>query len=132
MKLLRSTLSLIFILLPAVVLAQPPQGISEADMQKMMQSMQKMQQCMAKIDRSEVDELQKRSEQQVNTIKTLCKNGERDDAQSQAMTFARKMASEPVLKELRQCGEMMKGAMPTPLFDIDESELKNRHVCDEL
>ena len=52
----------ILCLLPVISFAQNPMGMSEADMQKMMQQMQEAQACMEKIDQSELERLEKKAQ----------------------------------------------------------------------
>jgi len=49
-------------LLPVIAVAQGYQGMSEADMQKMMQGMQEAQACMQGIDQDRLDAFSQRAE----------------------------------------------------------------------
>ena len=68
-------------LTPIISFAQNPMGMSEADMQKMMQQMQEAQACMEKIDQAELDVLEKKAEKFEAEMKSLCASGKRDAAQ---------------------------------------------------
>lgn len=107
-------------------------GMSESDMQNMMQQAQKMQTCMQGIDQTRV----KAFEQQASTVearvKSLCADGKRDDAQQEAVTFAREMSSDPDIQKIMECGKMMSGMLP-PMPFIEQASGKNEsagHVCD--
>ncbi len=114
--------------LPFIAAAQPP-AMSQQDMEKMMQGMRKMQECMRNVDQSAMDSMASKAEAMQKRIKGLCQAGKRDQAQSLAVEFGRKMASNEAMKQMRKCGEMMRGMMPQPSFP-SEDELKQSHVCD--
>jgi len=130
---MKTVITLFLLLLPTSLFAQNYGNISKGDMQNMMQVMQEVQQCMAKIDQSQLDELQVRSEKFKQKIDTLCSQGKRNKAQKQAMAFGKKMAADPALKQMRKCGEMAQGALPIEgmVETYDEKKYANKHVCDE-
>lgn len=115
------------------VLAQPPAGMSEADMQQMMQGMQAMQECMAKVDMAAMERLGEEGKQLEAEVKSLCAAGKRDAAQDKAMAFAMKAAKDPSMQAMGECGRKMQGVMPpmgqAPYADLAEEDSK-RHVCD--
>ena len=119
--------------LPGYGIAQDYPGMSERDMQGMMESMQKMQDCMANIDQSRMQALEQRAKQMENEIRSLCDKGERAAAQKRAMAYSREMANDPDLQTMRKCGEMMQGVMPAiPVMEpAEQSETAGGHVCDE-
>lgn len=122
---------LLFIAAPA--LAQGPQGMSQQDMQNMMQAAQQMASCMAQIDQSEIKALEKRSKEMEAEIDSLCKEGKRDEAQQKAMAFGREIKDSPAMQQMKKCGEMVKGMksmMPSMGIKDMEEEYKNKHVCD--
>lgn len=114
--------------------AQNPAGMSDADMEKMMQGMQEMQSCMENIDQAAMERMGKEAEALNEEVKTLCAAGKRDEAQSRAMAYGMKMAKDPHMKAMAECGKKMQGVMPqmqnVPGAPTEE-ELKNRHVCDQ-
>jgi len=121
-------------LAPVTSFAQNPMGMSEADMQKMMQQMQKAQDCMEKIDQTKLDALEKKADQFETEMKSLCANGKRDEAQEKAMVYMKEIVNSSVVREAKRCGEMMKGAMQgmkqtMPLVDQDK-DFTRQHVCD--
>ncbi len=130
---MKTSMTLIFLLLPAIAFAQNYGNMNKGDMQNMMQVMQQVQQCMADIDQTKLKELQTRSEQAKKKIDTLCAQGKRDKAQEQAISFGRKIASDPTIKQMQKCGEMAQGAMPMPdmVETYDEEKYANQHVCDQ-
>ena len=119
-------------LLPAAALAQT-QPMNQNNMQNMMQVMQQVQECMASIDQAKLEELQVKSEKISKDIESLCSQGQRDKAQTMAISYGRKMASDPTLKQMQKCGEMAQGVMPMldSVKTYDEKEYASRHVCDE-
>ncbi len=127
---------LFFVLGSATALAQP-QGINEADMQKMMQQAQKMQACMANVDRSKLKELENKGRQLEAEINELCAAGKRDEALSTAMREGLKMSNDPAVKAMRECSDLMpdiSSMMPKIPYpggnggeDKDESD---GHICD--
>ena len=130
MKRLSVTLLLI---LPAISAAQNYQNMSEADMQKMMQQMQQVQACMAGIDQTELKKFEVRANQMEADINALCAKGKRDEAQQEAMTFGKEVASTPTMQKMRECGKMMEGAMPgmPTMHDYASGENDNQHICDQ-
>lgn len=114
--------------------AQNPAGMSDADMEKMMQGVQAMQECMADVDQAALERFGKEGEQMHAEVKALCAEGKRDAAQARAMAYGKKVANDPTMKVMAECGKKMQGAMPqmqqTPGMPSEE-ELKNRHICDE-
>jgi len=114
--------------------ALPPGGMSDADMQKMMQGMNAMQECMADVDQVALERFGREGEQMHAEVKALCAEGKRDAAQAKAMEYGMKVANDPAMKTMAECGKKMRDAMPqmqqTPGMPSEE-ELKNRHICDE-
>ncbi len=130
---MKTSVTIIFLLLPATLFAQNYGNISKGDMQNMMQSMQQVQECMAKIDQTKLNELQSRSQTAKQKIDTLCTQGKRDKAQKEALAFGRQIASDPTMKQMSECGKIAGGALPmTGMVETyDEKKDANRHVCDE-
>ena len=120
----------LLLLLPLVSFAQNYPGMSEADMEKMMQQMQKMESCMKDVDQSKLQALEKRSRQVETEVKSLCASGKRDEAQKKAIAFGKEVVNSPTMKTMRKCGEMMKDVMPKLSFTGLENDINNRHICD--
>jgi len=125
------------LLLPVIAMAQNYPGMgggmSESDMQNMMQHAQQMQTCMQGIDQSKLQQLETQARQTEAEVKSLCSSGQRDDAQDEAMTFAREMLDNPDIQKLMKCGEQMRGMMPQmPFMDqANDEDNSAGHVCDQ-
>jgi len=117
-------------LLPLTSFAQNPMGMSDADMQNMMQKMQKAQACMEKIDQAELESLEKKANRFEADMKSLCASGKRDEAQQMAMVYMKEVFNNPAVQDARRCGEMMRGMMPNMPFMDEEKDYTNQHVCD--
>ena len=127
---MKKTTTFLLLLVPLTSYAQNYPGMNEADMQKMMQQMEKMQSCMEKVDQSKLKALEQRSKKMEAEIKSLCANGKREKAQQQAIAFGREIATDPSIKSMIKCGEIMKDAMPQITFKGVDSENTDTHVCD--
>ena len=110
--------------------AQYPAGMSEADMQKMMQGVQEMQACMEKVDQDAMEKLGEESKQIEAEVKSLCAAGKRDAAQESAMAFGMKMAKDPAMKTMAECSKKMAGLAPKMPYADAEMDYSKRHVCD--
>lgn len=102
-------------------------------MQKMMQQMQQAQSCMEGIDQAELTKFEQRAKQMEASVKALCASGKRDEAQQEAMTFGREVASTPAMNKMRECSKMMEGAMPgmPNMHDYSSGESDDQHICDQ-
>ena len=120
------------VLLPVTTIAQGYSGMSEADMQRMMQGMQEAQVCMQGIDQARLDAFSQRAQQVESDIKALCAKGERDAAEKKGLAFAREVNTDPEIQKIRKCGEMMRGMMPPMPFMAQAESSVNRdgHICD--
>lgn len=112
--------------------AQNPAGMSDADMEKMMQGMEPMHECMAKLDQAALEQFGKEGEQMNAEVKALCTEGKRDEAQAKALEYGKKIANDPTMKAMAECGKQMQSAMPQMQSSAAPTpeELQNRHVCD--
>lgn len=117
-------------LLPLTSFAQNPMGMSDADMQNMMQQMQKAQACMEKIDQAELEALEKKANRFDADMRSLCASGKRDEAQQKAMAYMEEVFNNPVVQDTRRCGEMMRGMMPNMTFLDEDKDYSSQHVCD--
>ena len=120
-------------LLPVTALAQGYPGMSEADMQRMMQDMQEAQACMQGIDQARLDAFSQRAQKLESEIKALCAKGERDAAEKKGLAFAREVNTDPDIQKMRKCGEKMRGMMPEMPFmaHADSQDTSGGHICDE-
>ena len=131
---MRVLMGVCLLVLPVISMAQPMQGMSEDQMQKMMQQAQKMQECMQNVDQSSLQELEQRSRKVTADIQTACAAGDRDEAMEIAKGFGKKMMSDPDILEMKKCSEMMAGMMqemPNMPKAFDMDDYKDKHVCDQ-
>ncbi|MDH3342905.1 MAG: hypothetical protein OEM07_04195 [Gammaproteobacteria bacterium] len=130
---MRISIILLLVALPVSVSAFDFNNMGQGDMDKLMRGMQDMQNCMSNIDEGELETLSNKSEKFTSSIKSLCQQGLRAEAQKNAMTFAREMTGDKTLKKLQKCGEAAKGMMPdTSLMYSEKSDGKEKHVCDGI
>lgn len=122
----------VVLLLPVMAIAQGYPGMSEQDMQNMMQQMQEMENCMQSVDQSKMEAWEQRGKKLQAEIDSLCANGKRDAANNKAMAFAMEMSSDPDIQKMKQCGEKMRSVMPPlPYMNLDSTgEKSGSHVCD--
>jgi type II secretory pathway component PulJ len=125
--------AILALLLPVTASAQNYQGMSEQDMQNMMQQMQEMQTCMQDIDQSRLEAFEQRATRAEAEVKSLCASGKRDAAQQEAIAFAREVSSDPDIQKMRKCTENMQDMMPRmPYMDqASEPDTSANHVCDQ-
>jgi len=121
----------LLLILPATALAQNYQGMGEADMQKMMLQMQQAQACMADLDQAELQKFGEQAKRMDASVKALCASGKRDEAQQEAVTFAREVNSNPSMRKMQECSKMMAGMPGMPAIPQGASEDDNRHICDQ-
>jgi len=125
--------TILFLLLPVTAIAQDYPGMSERDMQNMMQQMQEMQTCMQGIDQSRIQELEQRANRVEAKVNSLCTSGKRDEAQQEVIAFAQDFRSNPDIQLMMKCGEKMRGMMPEMPFmnQANAPDTSARHVCDQ-
>ena len=111
--------------------AENMSGMDGMNMQQMMAQMNKMQQCLMQVDEMELLGYQNKISKLEPEIRSLCKNGKRDEAQQKAIAFGKEIASSNAIKTIQACTKNMQESafMPT-LPDFDN--LGDRHICDEL
>lgn len=126
-----------FTLLSVIALsaaAQFPGGMTEGDMQKLMQGVQAMQACMGRIDMAALERLGEEGQRVEGEVKSLCSDGKRDQAQQQAMAFGMRIATDPALQTLQECGRDVQGMLPSiPYADLDPDGADGEtatHICD--
>lgn len=132
---MRIIVCILFLLTPVVVFAQNNQNMNEAGMQNMMQLMQEMQECMAKVDQSELEGLEKRSQEMEAEIKSLCEQGQKSKAQKKAIAYGKEMMDNKTLRQMKKCGEITKGLVPegsSPSTSFeDEFDFSKTDVCSD-
>ncbi len=126
-----------FILLSSFSMQLLAQGagseMTQEQMQKMMQGAMKMQECMSKIDPAVMQRVQEDGKKIAVEIDTLCAAGKRDEAQQQAMAYAKSMADSRDMEQMRACGMMAQGTMPNMAMGNGTTEQEHAaagHVCD--
>lgn len=132
----RNILIALLALLPTAHLSAQ-QGMSEEEMQQMMQGAMEMASCFQNIDQDKMQAMAHKGEALEQELRQLCAAGERDQAQHKAVAFGREFANSDEFKQLQQCGEMarkMIDGMPDYLKGVmpEDGSGDNRHVCDAL
>jgi predicted Zn-dependent protease len=111
-------------------------GMSDQQIQQMMQQAEEAKKCFSKLDQSKFDELETRGKEMEAKIKALCTAGQRDEAMSSAMKFSKQMQDDPQIKALRECSKLMEGSMAEmelPYMQTEEDEQEESgHVCDDM
>ena len=120
---------LVVALLPAAGMAAPQ--MSDEQMQQMMQNAQQMQDCMGQIDDADMQAFEDKSEAMDKEIKALCAAGKRDEARAKAMAYGKEKTASPVMKAMKQCGDMAMKMMP-PAATAMTGASASHHVCDDL
>ncbi len=128
---MKKLISILLIILPVTVTAQNSPGMSEKETQQMMQQIQNLQKCMQNIDQSEMKALEQRAKKFEKEVKSLCKKGQRDQAQKKAISFGMEVSKTPVMQKMKKCGEQMTGVMKKMPLSKIVTDYSNRHVCDE-
>jgi hypothetical protein len=122
----------LLLILPTISVAQSYQDMSDTDTQKLMQQMQQAQACMASIDQAELKKFEQRANQMDASVKALCASGKRDEAQEEAVAFARDVSNNPSMHKMQECGKMMSGMPGMPSIPQGAAgEDDNRHICDQ-
>ncbi|MDX1519091.1 MAG: hypothetical protein R3318_03135 [Gammaproteobacteria bacterium] len=107
-------------------------GMTEEQMQQMMQQAEEMQKCFAKIDPSAMKKLETRGRAMDAEVRALCKSGKRDDAQKAAMKYAKEISSSRELQAMKKCGKMAENMM-TQMSMLSPDEItKSGHICDNM
>src|SRR5690606_17815860 len=122
-------------LLGPSIAAQAQQGMSEEQLRLMMQGAAQMQACFANLDQAELEAMGTQAEAVQGELKALCAAGERDQAQTRAVDFAREFADSETLKQMRECGDIARAMIPQVLNYVDENVDNSEgstHVCDNL
>jgi hypothetical protein len=114
-------------LIPTISIAQPQQN--------MMMIMQEVAMCMGKLDKNEMKALEQDSTQLSEEVESLCKQGNRDEAQKKVIAYSTKIMNSSVIKGMKKCTEKMpesmKGMMPAMDPKDIVGDFSKHHVCDE-
>lgn len=118
-------------LMLAAATAHAGAGMTEEQMQQMMQQAEQMQKCMARVDESELELLGARAETMEQEINILCDAGQRDQAQRLALEYGKEISNSNVMQELKQCGDMAQVLLEQlPALSAQTAEADDLHVCD--
>ena len=132
---------LILLLAPLLSHAGPGDGtgnpymnMDPAKMQQMQQMLVEMQSCMQNINMADMEKLKARGQAMEQEIKTLCNNGQRDQAMDKALAFSKEISKAPELVQIRKCSEKARDMIPSDMqFEkFSEDNFKNSHVCDGM
>ncbi len=128
------------LLLPTVTYAQEMPNMNQMDMtnmsqvdiMNMMKNLQGMETCMQNIDENNMNALKIKAKQIEAEVDALCSAGKRSQAQDKAISYGKKMASDPTMQAMMKCIEPMKGMMKSvPMMPFDEAmENSDIYVCD--
>lgn len=131
---MKQAVALFMLLLPLSVFAENMGGMSEEQMQQMMQQAQGMQTCMQNVDQAEMQAFEQRAKQMSADTQALCASGKRDEAMQLAMAFGKEVSSNKAMQAMKKCGEGMKNMMPkiAAAAQNDEHGKPGHHICDEL
>jgi hypothetical protein len=131
---MKQAVVLFMLLLPLSVFAENMGGMSEAQMQQMMQMAQGMQTCMQNVDQAEMQAFEQKAKQMSTDTQALCASGKRDEAMQLAMSFGKKASGNKAMQAMKKCGEGMKNMMPKIAAMAQNNELgkSGHHICDEL
>jgi hypothetical protein len=107
-------------------------GMSQADIERMMQGAKQMQSCLSGIDQRALNALASEGEALEKQVAGLCRAGKQDEAESKAIAFARRLQGDPQISQLRNCGEQAMALMPSlPFADIDDPmDSEAERLCD--
>ncbi len=124
----------LILLLPISVFVENMGGMSEEQMQQMMQQAQGMQTCMQDIDQAEMQAFEQRANQMSEETQALCASGKRDEAMQMATAFGKEVSGSKAMQAMKKCGEGMKNRMPkiVAAAQDDQQGKSGRHICDEL
>ncbi len=125
---------LFILLLPISVFAETMGGMSQEQMQQMMQQAQGMQTCMQHIDQAEMQAFEQRAEQMQAETQALCESGKREEAMQKAMAFGKEISNSNAMQAMKKCGEGMQAMMPkiATVARNGGHEKSGRHICDDL
>ncbi len=128
---MKQAVVLLILLLPISVFAENMGGMSDEQMQQMMQQAQGMQTCMQNIDQAEMQAFEQRAKQMSADTQALCASGKRDEAMQLAMAFAKETSGNKAMQAMKKCGEGMKNMIPK-VAAAAQNDKPGRHICDEL
>ena len=101
-------------------------GMTEEQMQKMMQDVVKIQECMSKIDPAVMQRMEAEGNKMAAQVDALCAAGKRDEAQQKVISYGQSMAASRDMEQLRACGMMQN----MPMGQDTAGATASGHVCD--
>jgi len=122
---------LLILLLPISVFAENTDGMTDEQMQQLMQQAQGLQTCMQNIDQAEMQAFEQRAKQLSADTQALCASGKRDEAMQLAIAFSKEASGNKAMQAMKKCGEGMKNMMPK-IAAAAQDDKPGRHICDEL
>lgn len=107
---------------------------SKEQMQQMAGAAGPMMACFAAIDPKQLEALGTRAEAGQNRLRQLCRAGQRDAAQREAMGLAKEFSASPEFQAVRKCGTAAMGMLPGFLNEMSSGDTGQtaRHACDTL
>ncbi len=131
---MKKTILLIGLMMAGSAAAQSaPPGLSQEDMNKLMNQAQQLQACLSSLDAQAVERLKNESIAADARMNALCKDGKRDEAQAYAAKFGQQMQASKDLQAFQKCGEQAMGLMKdVPMQKVMQVAQNQQmgHVCD--
>jgi len=128
------TILLTLLVYPFVVTGSYASNMSNVEgmnMQQMMQQMKTMQTCLLQVDESELRQYEADIAKLESELQQLCKEEKRDTAQETTISFDKRTTQSNAIQTIHSCTKnMQKNAFMPTLPDY--SDMKERHICDEL
>jgi hypothetical protein len=124
-----------FLALPLLATGQETGGfdlssLDAAKIQTMLEQAEVVQACMAKVDQTQLQNLQADAESKGTEIDALCQEGKHSEAQAQAVTYGQQLINEPLVKEMQDCVGVMDLTLPLALWAQTATDpAADSHVC---
>lgn len=121
--------------LPMLATGQDTSGfdlgsLDAAKIQAMMEQAQIVQACMAKVDQTQLQNLQVAAETEGTEIDALCQEGKHSEAQAQAVAYGQQLIKDPLVKEMQECVGVMDLTLPLALWAQAATDpAADSHVC---
>lgn len=105
-------------------------GLDAAKIQTMMEQAQIVQACMAKVDQTQLQNLQAAAETKGTEIDALCQEGKHAEAQAQAVAYGQQLIKDPLVREMQDCVGVMDLTLPLALWaQTGNDPAADSHVC---
>lgn len=116
--------------------AQSVPAFSEDQMNQMLQQAQGIQSCIKQVDQKGFSALNEEGKQVQKDIIALCKAGDREQAQYEAVQFAEKVKKSVAYQAMSKCASpMVAGVAATLLQAAQSTDVAGNpkvHVCDHI